>query len=78
MNIKLIAKNGRYSIITDRSEESKFNCEIKHISSTFEQPYIAANFIEEGKAVGGRTMTKMEVERTIESAKKAGMIVEGI
>ncbi len=72
-----IENNGRYSIITRREDESSFDCKINHVSSTSEQPFIAVNFSEEGKAVGGKTMTKMEVENLVRTAKDRGFSVEG-
>lgn len=72
-----IENNGRYSIITKREDESSFDCKINHTSSTFEQPFIAVNFSAEGKAVGGKTMTKMEVENLVKIAKEKGFLVDG-
>ena len=72
-----IENNGRKSIITNREDESSFDCRINHVSSTFEQPFIAVNFSAEGKAVGGKTMTKMEVENLVKIAKEKGLSVEG-
>ena len=65
-----IENNGRCSIITKREDEYSFDCKINHTSSTFEQPFIAVNFSAEGKAVGGKTMTKMEVENLVKIAKE--------
>jgi len=72
-----IENNGRKSIITRREEESLFDCKINHMSSTFEQPFIAVNFSADGKAVGGKTMTQMEVDNLIKAAKAKGFSIEG-
>lgn len=77
MEIKITAPTGKYSIITTRDQESKFYCAINHISSTEEQPFIAINFDESGKAVGGRTMQKSLVENVVATSKKNGFKVEG-
>ena len=77
MEIKITAPNGKYSIITTRDQESKFDCTINHVSSTDEQPFIGINFDESGKAAGGRTMQKILVENVVATSKKNGFKVEG-
>lgn len=76
MEIKITAPNGKYSLITTRDQESKFDCTVNHVSSTEAQPFIAINFTEKGEAVGGRTMQESAVKNMIESAKKTGLKVE--
>lgn len=72
-----IENNGRYSIIARIEDESSFDCKINHVSSTFEQPFVSVNFSAEGKAVGGKTMTKMQVDNLVRIAKEKGFSVQG-
>lgn len=72
-----IENNGRKSIIAKREDESLFDCKVNHVSSTFEQPFIAVNFTAEGKAVGGKTMTQMEVDNLVKAAKAKGFSIDG-
>lgn len=78
MLVKISNKDGRYSVIDSRVNEKNYTDGIiKSVSSTEEQPFLAVNFDKEGKAVGGRTMTKAAIENLIIKAKEAGMIIEG-
>lgn len=74
--IKITVANGRYSIITTRDQEHRFGDKINRLSSTEAQPYIGANYDENG-LVGGRTMTQHEVDALIGKAKASGAAVEG-
>ena len=75
---KITAPNGRYTIITTREFESKFDGVIDHISTTEAQPFIAANFSEDGKMVGGRTMQTSLRELSLKKAQESGMKIEQV
>lgn len=77
MLVKILNKDGKYSVVDSRENEKSYEVSINHVSSTEEQPYIVVNFTAEGNSVGGRTMTKMAVRNMITKAKEVGMIVEG-
>jgi hypothetical protein len=70
-----ITIGNRMSLIVKREEATEYTSIIKIQSSTSEQPFCGINFMD-GKPVGGRTMTAMEVETMIAAAKKAGMQIE--
>jgi hypothetical protein len=78
MATRITTPNGKFSIITNRDQESRFEGKINHVSSTEPQPYIAANFSADGVCVGGRTMQQSYYTYMLEAAKKAGWMIEEI
>ena len=72
IEIKIVAPNGNFSVITTRDQEPRFAGKINHISSTEAQPWIVANFLADGTIVGGRTMQNSLRASTIERGKKTG------
>lgn len=80
MATKIIAPNGKYSIIDGRfSVFAKTNAaNISIQSSTEPQPWVAVNFQADGTPVGGRTMQESLRTLLIEKSLSSGMIVEEI
>jgi hypothetical protein len=72
--MKIIAGN-KMSLIIKREDGAEYEGIVNHISSTEAQPYYAINFLD-GKPVGGRTMTEMQVNALIAAAKKANLTIE--
>lgn len=77
MEIKITAPNGNSTLITTRDQENNFPCQINHVSSTEEQPFIAINFDANGNCVGGRTLQKSAMENIVKVSKNNGWKIEG-
>lgn len=78
---------GRYTIIASREEAGislpaisdgfeKQAGRITRISSTEAQPYVGANFTEDGTFVGGMTMSESYRAAAIKKAREIGATIE--
>ena len=75
--MKKITMDNKFSIIATRAEAAQFGSAIKSISSTELQPFVGANYID-GKLVGGRTMTQMQVDNLLKTCGERGFSIEEI
>ena len=76
MEKKITIPDGRYTILTTRDQEHRFGGNIKHISSTEAQPYIAANFDANGTCVGGCTMQSSATDLLLSKAQQNGWQID--
>lgn len=65
-------------LVLDRNSEEarEFDTIVKILSSTSAQPFYGVNFLD-GKAIGGKTMSRVEVDGLIVMAKKSNCNIEG-
>lgn len=85
--MKITHPSGKFSIIATREEAGKSLPEISagfereigkitRVSSTSEQPYVAANYDANGSFVGGSTLTEGMYAQLLNKANKEGWTVE--
>lgn len=75
---KFTTPTGVFVLVCDRANEESFSCEIKHVSSTQLQPFIAVNHDAAGKAIGGSTISESIFAALKARSLKAGLTVEQI
>jgi len=72
--MKITAGN-KSSLIVKVEDGKEYENIVNRISSTELQPYYGINF-QDGKVVGGRTMSQSSVDAMIAAAKKANLQIE--